>query len=95
MLLCLLLVSKGWCITRNTLQRREVCLAGCNLALLYAAVSVQLSVRRRTPDAIRRAIRRSPFRPCRVLCVHIPCTPHNPAHPPTTLPPPPPTHTHP
>ena len=44
MLLCLLLVSKGWCITRDTLQRREVCLAGCNLALLYAAVSVQLSM---------------------------------------------------
>ena len=44
MLLCLLLVSKGWCVTRNTLQRREICFAGCNLALLYAAVSVQLSV---------------------------------------------------
>lgn len=43
-LLCLLLVSKGWCITRNTLQRREVCFAGCNLTLLYAAVSVWLSM---------------------------------------------------
>jgi len=44
MLLCLLLVSKGWCITRHTLQRNEVCVAGAILALLYASVSVQLSL---------------------------------------------------
>jgi len=44
MLLCLLLVAKGWCITRNALTRREVCVAGSIVALLYAAVSVQLSL---------------------------------------------------
>eukprot|EP00316_Scyphosphaera_apsteinii_P020189 CAMPEP_0119313406 /NCGR_PEP_ID=MMETSP1333-20130426/28978_1 /TAXON_ID=418940 /ORGANISM="Scyphosphaera apsteinii, Strain RCC1455" /LENGTH=671 /DNA_ID=CAMNT_0007318237 /DNA_START=28 /DNA_END=2043 /DNA_ORIENTATION=- len=44
MLLCLLLVAKGWCITRNSLHRREVCVAGTIVALLYAAVSVQLSL---------------------------------------------------
>ena len=44
MLLCLLLVAKGWCITRHYLQRREVCIAGSILALLYASVSVQLSL---------------------------------------------------
>lgn len=44
LLLCLLLVAKGWCITRHTLQRREVCVAGVLLALLYASVSVQLSL---------------------------------------------------
>merc|ERR1719482_1460932 len=44
MLLCLLLVAKGWCITRHQLQRREVCIAGTIVALLYAAVSVQLSL---------------------------------------------------
>ena len=93
MLLCLLLVSKGWCITRNTLQRREVCLAGCNLALLYAAVSIQLSVRLRTPcHALRRAM------PCAVPAypVH---PPHKPPQPPTTPhshnPPQPPTTPHP
>ena len=44
MLLCLLLVSKGWCITRLTLRRREVCVSGSILALLYASVSVQMSL---------------------------------------------------
>merc|ERR1719235_50692 len=44
MLLCLLLVAKGWCITRHFLHRREVCIAGSIVALLYAAVSVQLSL---------------------------------------------------
>ena len=45
MLLCLLLVAKGWCITRHFLHRREVCVAGSILALLYASVSVQMSLR--------------------------------------------------
>merc|ERR1719152_475443 len=44
MLLCLLLVAKGWCITRHYLHRREVCIAGTILALLYASVSVQMSL---------------------------------------------------
>merc|ERR1719399_1697652 len=44
MLLCLLLVAKGWCITRLYLHRREVCVAGSILALLYASVSVQMSL---------------------------------------------------
>ena len=44
MLLCLLLVAKGWCITRDFLHRREVCIAGSILALLYASVSVQMSL---------------------------------------------------
>jgi len=44
LLLCLLLVSKGWGITRHVLQRREVCFAGSVLALLYASVSVQMSL---------------------------------------------------
>ena len=44
MLLCLLLVAKGWCITRHFLHRREVCIAGTILALLYASVSVQMSL---------------------------------------------------
>jgi len=43
-LLCLLLVAKGWCITRLVLSRREVCVAGSILALLYASVSVQMSL---------------------------------------------------
>jgi hypothetical protein len=43
-LLCLLLVAKGWCITRNNLNRREVCMAGSTVALLYAAISIQLSM---------------------------------------------------
>lgn len=43
-LLCLLLVAKGWCITRNNLHRREVCIAGSTVALLYAAISIQLSM---------------------------------------------------
>merc|ERR1719152_1109868 len=43
MLLCLLLVAKGWCITRHFLHRREVCVAGSILAMLYASVSVQMS----------------------------------------------------
>ena len=42
MLLCLLLVAKGWCITRHFLRRREVTIAGAILALLYASVSVQV-----------------------------------------------------
>ena len=50
MLLCLLLVSKGWCITRHFLHRREVCIAGTILALLYASVSVQMSLQ--TPLAL-------------------------------------------
>ena len=41
LLLCLLLIAKGWCITRHTLQRREVCISGAVLALLYAAVSAR------------------------------------------------------
>lgn len=44
LLLCLLLLAKGWCITRNALTRREVGIAACTVALLYAAVSIQLSV---------------------------------------------------
>lgn len=34
----------GWCITRHFLHRREVCVAGCILAFLYASVSVQMSM---------------------------------------------------
>lgn len=41
-MLCLLLVAKGWCITRNSLGGREACIAGTTVALLYAAISVQL-----------------------------------------------------
>jgi hypothetical protein len=41
-LLCLLLVAKGWCITRDILHRRELCIAGSTVALLYAATSLQL-----------------------------------------------------
>jgi len=44
MLLCLLLVAKGWCITRNSLERSEVYIAGTVVALLYAAVSIHLSL---------------------------------------------------
>mmetsp|Transcript_29257 Transcript_29257/g.75401 ORF Transcript_29257/g.75401 Transcript_29257/m.75401 type:complete len:674 (+) Transcript_29257:26-2047(+) len=43
-LLCLLLVAKGWCITRQLLTRREVMVAGTILALLYASVSIQMSL---------------------------------------------------
>ena len=45
MLLCLLLLAKGWCITRHQLERREACIAGCTLTLLYASVAINLSVR--------------------------------------------------
>ena len=38
-----ILLAKGWCITRHFLHRREVCVAGSILALLYASVSVQMS----------------------------------------------------
>ena len=44
LLLCLLLVAKGWCITRRSLERREVCVVGVILSLLYASVSVEMSV---------------------------------------------------
>lgn len=50
LLLCLLLVAKGWCVTRHFLHRREVCVAGSILALLYASVSVQMSLQ--TPLAM-------------------------------------------
>ena len=43
-LLCLLLVAKGWGITRHSLERREICVAGSILALLYASVSVNMSL---------------------------------------------------
>jgi hypothetical protein len=44
LLLCLLLVAKGWGVTRHTLPRREVCCAGAIFVLLYASVSVQMSI---------------------------------------------------
>jgi len=44
LLLCLLLVAKGWGVTRHALHRREVCVSGLVLALLYASVSVQMSL---------------------------------------------------
>jgi len=44
LLLCLLLVAKGWCVTRHVLRRREVLVAGTLLALLYASVSLQMSL---------------------------------------------------
>ena len=44
MLLCLLLVAKGWCITRGSLERKEIAIAAVSVAALYAAVSVQLSL---------------------------------------------------
>lgn len=44
LLLCLLLVAKGWGVTRHTLPRREVCCAGATFVLLYSSVSVQMSI---------------------------------------------------
>ena len=44
LLLCLLLVAKGWCITRGSLERKEIAIAAVSVAALYAAVSVQLSL---------------------------------------------------
>jgi hypothetical protein len=41
-MLCLLLLAKGWCITRNSLRQHEACIAGSVVALLYATISVQL-----------------------------------------------------
>jgi len=43
-LVCLLMVAKGWCITRPRLEPREVAVASWVIALLYAAVVVQLSI---------------------------------------------------
>ena len=40
----LLLVAKGWCITRGSLERKEIAIAAVSVAALYAAVSVQLSL---------------------------------------------------
>ena len=44
LLLCLLLVAKGWCITRPHLSRFEIYIVGATVALLYSAVSINLSV---------------------------------------------------
>ncbi|KAL3932297.1 MAG: hypothetical protein SGPRY_000760 [Prymnesium sp.] len=42
LLLCLLLVAKGWCITRQSLERNEALATGVTLGLLYATVAAQL-----------------------------------------------------
>lgn len=43
-LVCLLVVAKGWCITRTTLEPREVAISSWVVALLYTSVVVQLSI---------------------------------------------------
>ena len=35
-LVCLLMVSKGWCITRTTLSSNEIAVSSCIVTLLYA-----------------------------------------------------------
>ena len=51
MLQALLLVAKGWCITRDELSRREGCLMALNLAFLWMAVSVHNSTQTHSPSA--------------------------------------------
>ena len=43
MLVCLLMVAKGWCITRPHLSSRETVVSTVIVALLYASVIVQMS----------------------------------------------------
>ena len=45
MLVCLLMVAKGWCITRLLLSSREIAVSALIITCLYAAVIVQMSVR--------------------------------------------------
>ena len=44
MLVCLLLVAKGWCITRASLTSSEVAVSSTIVTCLYAAVIVQLAI---------------------------------------------------
>jgi hypothetical protein len=46
MLVCLLLVAKGWCITRLRLSSREVGHLGCLVTWLYGTVLIQMSASR-------------------------------------------------
>ena len=46
MLVCLLLVAKGWCITRQRLSTNEVAHSAMLVTALYASVIVQMSVTR-------------------------------------------------
>ena len=41
---CLLMVAKGWRITRNDLAQNEIALCGTVVLLLYATVTIQLSI---------------------------------------------------
>lgn len=44
-LVCLLMVSKGWCITRASLTSSEVAVSSTIVTCLYAAVIVQMAMR--------------------------------------------------
>ena len=44
-LVCLLMVAKGWCITRSALPQREIATASAIIMALYVSIVVRLSVR--------------------------------------------------